>query len=124
MTPPEQENPWILLLKNVFGGLFNVMLWLCVACELVLALVLGGDDLITPVVLSLVIVSSGALQWWTEQQAECMMNSLQQMQAAERICTYRLQNGKSVELSVSAEDLLPGDVISLEAGQKVPADVR
>mmetsp|Transcript_65872 Transcript_65872/g.117046 ORF Transcript_65872/g.117046 Transcript_65872/m.117046 type:complete len:1110 (+) Transcript_65872:140-3469(+) len=124
MTPPERESPWVLLLKHVFGGLFNVMLWVCVVCELVLALVLGGDDLITPVVLSLVIVSAGALQWWTEQQAECMMNSLQQMQVAESVCTYRLQNDKTVELSISAEELLPGDVVLLEAGQKVPADVR
>lgn len=124
MTPPERENPWVLLLKHIFGGLFNVMLWICVVCELVLALVLGGDDLITPVVLSLVIVSAGVLQWWTEQQAECMMNSLQKMQVAETICTYRFQQGKTVEVSIGAEELLPGDVVVLEAGQKVPADVR
>lgn len=124
MTPPARESPWILLLKHVFGGLFNIMLWLCVACELMLYFALGGDDVVTPIVLSFVIVSAGVLQWWTEQQAECMMNSLQQMQTAEFVSTYRCRHGKTMEVSVGAEELFPGDVILLEAGQKVPADVR
>jgi magnesium-transporting ATPase (P-type) len=103
------------------------MLWACVVCELVLALVLGGDDVVTPAVLSLVIVSSGTLQWWTERQAESMMNALQKMQAASDVCVYRRRlagGGGSVEKLLPAEDLVPGDVVMLEAGQRVPADAR
>lgn len=124
LTPPERESPWKLLLKQVFGGLFNILLWVCVASELVLALFLGGDDITTPIVLSVVIVSSGVLQWWTEQQAEGMMNALQKMQVAEQVRVWRVCSGKCTEQLVAAEQLLPGDVLLLEAGQKVPADVR
>jgi len=124
MTPPKRESPWVLLAKQVFGGIFNVMLWACVCCELVLALVFEGDDLLTPIVLSGVIVSAGVLQWWTEQKAECMMNSLQKMQVAERITVFRIHDGKTTEDAVGAEELVPGDVLALEAGQRVPADVR
>lgn len=81
LTPPERESRWVLLLKQIFGGLFNIMLWVCVVSELVLALFLSGDDLVTPVVLAGVIVASATLQWWTELQAESMMNALQSMQA-------------------------------------------
>lgn len=124
MTPPERESRWILLLKQVFGGLFNIMLWTCVACELILAIFMDGDDFVTPLVLSLVIISSGTLQWWTEQQAEGMMTALQKMQAVEPITVHRIQKGVGAEVSVPAEELVPGDVMVLEAGQKIPADVR
>mmetsp|Transcript_21897 Transcript_21897/g.49960 ORF Transcript_21897/g.49960 Transcript_21897/m.49960 type:complete len:1124 (-) Transcript_21897:34-3405(-) len=124
MTPPQRTSRWVLLAKQVFGGIFNVMLWACVVCELFLALVLNGDDLLTPIVLSAVIVAAGVLQWWTEQQAECMMNSLQQMQVAEPISVFRVYDGKTREERVGAEELVPGDVLVLEAGQRVPADVR
>eukprot|EP00928_Gymnodinium_smaydae_P056052 TRINITY_DN3948_c2_g1_i4.p1 TRINITY_DN3948_c2_g1~~TRINITY_DN3948_c2_g1_i4.p1 ORF type:complete len:1236 (-),score=224.65 TRINITY_DN3948_c2_g1_i4:82-3789(-) len=124
MTPPEATSPWLLLLWQVFGGLFNVMLWICVICELALAFVLGGEDIITPIVLSGVIVASGVLQWWTEQQAEGMMTALQSMQADEQIRVRRRSDDICVEKLVDTCDLVPGDVLVLEAGEKVPADVR
>lgn len=124
LTPPTRESPLVLLLRQVFGGIFNIMLWMCVACELVLAVLLGGDDVVTPAVLSLVIVSSGTLQWWMEYQAEGLMTALQGMQAAATVLVYRRRDGRGIQASVQPEELVPGDVIHLEAGDKVPADVR
>eukprot|EP00929_Paragymnodinium_shiwhaense_P000366 TRINITY_DN100610_c0_g1_i1.p1 TRINITY_DN100610_c0_g1~~TRINITY_DN100610_c0_g1_i1.p1 ORF type:complete len:1143 (-),score=295.69 TRINITY_DN100610_c0_g1_i1:104-3532(-) len=124
MTPPERTSPWVLLLVQVFGGLFNIMLWMCVVCELALYVFLGGDDVITPIVLSAVIVASGVLQWWTEQQAESMMNALQKMQTASLVRVHRQRAGQGFQVMLNAEALLPGDVLFLEAGDKVPADVR
>mmetsp|Transcript_118031 Transcript_118031/g.376331 ORF Transcript_118031/g.376331 Transcript_118031/m.376331 type:complete len:1145 (-) Transcript_118031:81-3515(-) len=124
LTPPERESQWVLLLKQIFGGLFNIMLWICVACELFLAFVLGGDDKVTPVVLSGVIIASATLQWYMEMQAEGMMNALQQMASAATVTCHRMRDGVSVELQVLADDLVPGDIVELEAGQKVPADLR
>lgn len=49
-----------------------------------------------------------------------MMNSLQQMQGGSRVAVVR--GGQ--ELLLPAEDLLPGDVLLLEAGSQVPADIR
>lgn len=124
LTPPEREHPMVLLLKQIFGGLFNIMLWLCVACELVLAIVLEGDDIITPVVLSLVITASATLQWWMEMKAEGMMEALQSMQNKSKVLCYRMVGGICTPSPVLAEQLVPGDVVQLEAGQKVPADIR
>lgn len=123
LTPPERTNPYLLLLLQVFSGMFNILLWICVSCELVLALFMGGDDIVTPIVLSFVIVCSGVLQWWTEQQAEGMMSALQKMQTGESVCVRRCGEDAG-ERWLPAEELVPGDVVLVEAGQKVPADLR
>jgi calcium-translocating P-type ATPase len=120
LTPPERENRFVMLLKQVFGGLFNIMLWCCVAAEIFIAWYFGGDDLVTPVVLSIVIVSSGVLQWWTELRAMMMMESLQAMSSSPKVSVYR--DGATVYVDAAA--LVPGDIIALEAGDKIPADIR
>lgn len=119
LTPPERGNHFIMLLKQVFGGLFNIMLWICVAAETALAVWFDGDDFVTPSVLSCVIVASGVLQWWTELKAEILMASLQAMAEAPKVRVLR-----GTDESVDASELVPGDVILLEAGEKVPADIR
>lgn len=124
LTPPDRESSLVLLLRQIFGGLFNIMLWICVTCELFLAIAMEGDDIVTPVVLSMVIVASATLQWWMEMKAEGEMNALQSMQTKSMVICYRMSDGESKELQVLAEQLVPGDVIELEAGQKVPADLR
>lgn len=125
ITPPKKQNVWWLLVAQIFGGLFNILIWWCVVFELVLALLLGGDDMITPAILALVVVAAGSLQWWTELNAESMMDALQRMQVTDSVTTFR-QGGSagSAGIMLPAEELLPGDVVLLEAGQRVPADVR
>ena len=77
MTPPLRPSVWWLLLRQVFGGVFNSLLWFCVTVEVALASFMGADesDLVTPAILATVITMAGGLQWWTEQQAESMMSS-------------------------------------------------
>jgi magnesium-transporting ATPase (P-type) len=36
ITPPEKENKWLKLLKQIFTGIFNVLLWICVFFEVLL----------------------------------------------------------------------------------------
>ena len=122
ITPPLKPSAAWLLMKQVFGGVFNTLLWFCVTVEVALASFMGADesDLVTPAILATVITMAGALQWWTEQQAESMMSSLQQMQSAESVTVCR----QGAFENVVPEELLPGDVVLLEAGQRVPADIR
>ena len=122
MTPPIKPHCLWLLMRQVFGGVFNSLLWFCVTVEVALASFMGADeaDLVTPGILATVITMAGLLQWWTEQQAESMMSSLQKMQSGDPIEVCR----DGLLLKIEADNLLPGDVLCMEAGQRVPADVR
>jgi len=122
MTPPVKPSAWWLLLCQVFGGVFNSLLWFCVVVEVALASFMGADesDILTPSILAAVIVASGCLQWFTEQQAESTMDALQQLQASDEVLTFRRDSG----FALPVDELLPGDVVLLEAGVSVPADIR
>lgn len=67
----------------------------------------------------LVILINSALGAYQEFQAEKSANSLQQLI---RIQARVTRNGK--EKTINAEELVPGDLVWLESGAKVPADIR
>eukprot|EP00927_Polykrikos_kofoidii_P027257 TRINITY_DN24051_c0_g1_i1.p1 TRINITY_DN24051_c0_g1~~TRINITY_DN24051_c0_g1_i1.p1 ORF type:complete len:1103 (+),score=191.83 TRINITY_DN24051_c0_g1_i1:96-3404(+) len=158
ITPPKRENIWIKLLKQVFGGIFNILLWFCVIAEVALIVIFsnkneaaevqefGGVDIhaegsfdqakaemrgekesdyVTPVILSAVIVMTALLQWYSEIKAESKMEAMQNMQVAQKVPTLRVgASGQRQCLDLDPLQLVPGDVIRLEAGNRVPADVR
>lgn len=128
ITPPARENAILKLLKLVFAGVFNILLWFCVIAEVVLVQVKANPsslDYFTPGVLALVIISAGILQWYTEMQAENLMESIQGMQASDKIRgVRRAGDGTRLDIALDPVDLVPGDIVFLEAGQRVPADVR
>jgi len=154
ITPPQKENPLLKLFKQIFCGIFNILLWSCVVAEVALIVAFSGPkqdstttpvpetvagakqaetqategedaDYVTPVILSLVIVMAGCLQWYSEMQAESQMEAMQQMQAAANVKTARRgTKGERMEVEIEPTNLVPGDVIYLTAGDKIPADVR
>lgn len=72
----------------------------------------------TAVILAVVWVNAiiGFLQ---EGKAEQAMNAIRQMLAPKATV---LRNG--VRIQIDAEQIVPGDIVLLEAGDKVPADLR
>ena len=85
----------------------------------------GERDPVTPTILSLVILGTAALQCYTELQAESSMEALRNLQAAELVRTIRISDdGARLDQKLPPTDLVKGDIILLEPGQRVPADVR
>mmetsp|Transcript_93130 Transcript_93130/g.287380 ORF Transcript_93130/g.287380 Transcript_93130/m.287380 type:complete len:1112 (+) Transcript_93130:64-3399(+) len=84
-----------------------------------------GADYITPIILSLVIVMAALLQWYAEQQAESQMEAMQKLQSASDVPVVRIDSsGQRLDQNVDPSQLVPGDIIFLEAGNRIPADVR
>ncbi len=94
----------------------NVLIFLLLAAALVTALL--GEWLDTGVIIGVVLVN-GLIGFIQEGKAEKSLDSIRNMLAPGALV---LRDGRRKE--VPAQELVPGDVVLLKAGDKLPADVR
>jgi magnesium-transporting ATPase (P-type) len=76
-------------------------------------------DLSDAAFICVVLLLNSGIGGWQEWRAEQQSQSLQQLL---RIRATVLRDGDSVE--IDGAEVVPGDVIALESGQRVPADLR
>jgi magnesium-transporting ATPase (P-type) len=81
------------------------------------ALLLG--DYTDAAFIGVVLLANSALGGWQEWRAEQQSRSLQELL---HVRATVLRDGVTIE--VDAEQLVPGDIVALESGQRVPADLR
>ncbi|WP_235202239.1 cation-translocating P-type ATPase [Methylobacter tundripaludum] len=103
---------WHLLLSQ-----FKSFLILVLIAAAVLAAAIG--DLKDGVVILIVVIINGLLGFYQEFQAEKSLAALKKMLA---LLAEVRRDGSNVELP--ADQLVPGDIVILEAGSKIPADGR
>ncbi len=81
--------------------------------------------LIDMAVIIVVIALNTAIGFFQEYKAESALQALKTMAAPEaeviRDCT---ETGGCIEMRVKTREIVPGDIIELDAGDKVPADAR
>ncbi len=89
---------------------------------LLAAAVISGfiGELTDTVVIVLIVLINAAISLWQEWRAEQALAALQLMAAPQ--ATVRRESGRVQQ--VGSEQLVPGDVVLLEAGHRVPADLR
>lgn len=118
LTPPPRVPEWkrfLLQFKNVFLILLNV----CGVLALV-AFLLQRDDftnLYLAIVLFVVVCLTAFLQFHEEGKAYAIVDSFSKMLASN--CTV-IRDFK--QQTIPTEQLVPGDVILIRNGDKVPAD--
>ena len=112
MPEPERRRRVVLLVDQVR----NPLILLLLAAALIAGLV---GDFKDSVVIVAVIVINSVLGFVQESRAENSLEALRQMLAPR--CVVR-RNGVLAE--IAAVDLVPGDIVVLEAGNQVPADGR
>jgi P-type Ca2+ transporter type 2C len=105
-------SPWMLLLEQFK----NVLIIILLVATVISAFLGHGVEAIAIVVIVLFAVLLGFLQ---EFRAERAIEALRRMAAP---TATTLRDGAEVELP--SRDLVPGDIILLRAGNRVPADVR
>ena len=108
----KKKTVWTMLLHQ----LTDFMILILIAAAVVSGVV--GDVTDTIVILAIVVINAivGLVQEW---RAEKAIEALQNMAASH---ARVLRDNRSVE--ISADDLVPGDVVILEAGNIIPADLR
>jgi Mg2+-importing ATPase len=110
----ERPPRWYIQLLHAFHTPFTYLL-------LILAIIsFATDDLMATAVISLMVGISGLLRFWQEYRSG---------QAAERLrslvrTTATVLRPESKPQEVPIQELVPGDVIQLSAGDLIPADVR
>ncbi len=94
----------------------NILIYVLLAAALLTAFFEHYVD--TGVILAVVLVNA-LIGFWQEGQAESSMQAIRRLLAPKAAV---VRGGK--RRSLPAEELVPGDIVLLEAGDKVPADLR
>lgn len=110
------EGKKVTLLQIVFHQLINPLIFILVAAAIASIVIGEGKDAIF---IFLVIFINSALGTYQEYNAEKSAASLQKML---RIKARVRRDGNEVE--IPSEEVVPGDIILLESGIRVAADIR
>ncbi len=103
---------WVVALRQFRSPLIYIL-----AAAALVSVVVGHPQ--DAFFIGIVLALNGAIGTWQEWRAEQHSRALQQLL---HIRAAVVRDGEVVE--VDAEELVPGDVVRLESGNRVPADLR
>jgi P-type Ca2+ transporter type 2C len=112
LRPPEPRKPWKMFLAQ-----FNDFMIFVLMGAVVLSAIEG--QMIEAVAILAILLLNGVLGFVQEYQAERAMDALKEMAAP----TATVIRG-GVETTLPATALVPGDLVILESGDRIPADGR
>ncbi len=105
--------PWYRVLLRQFTDTLIIILMVAAGVSAIIGETVDAIAIIT------IVVLNGALGFVQEWRAERAMEALQRMLAPRCVA---IRDGRAQE--IDAEELVPGDVVLLEVGDRVPADLR
>eukprot|EP00127_Corallochytrium_limacisporum_P006385 Clim_evm96s225 gene=Clim_evmTU96s225 len=120
LSPPKRTPSWLRFLKQ-----FTDPLLILLAIAMIFSYILYGIDTSDPtnlylaVALNAVILIQGVISFIQENKAMSLMDSISNLGADKAVV---VRDGRKRQLS--AENITIGDIVVLESGDKIPADVR
>ncbi|WP_444677617.1 HAD-IC family P-type ATPase [Halomonas sp. E19] len=109
----EKGRPWWRRLLEQFNNVLMIILLVAAVASLFL-----GHTLDALAIVAVVIIIA-LIGFFQEGKAEQALESIRNMLSPQASV---LRDGK--RQTISAEDLVPGDIVMLESGDRVPADLR
>jgi Ca2+-transporting ATPase len=104
---------WWLKLLNQFNQL---VIWILIAATILSAIL---EDWLEAGAILAIVVLNALLGFFQEQKAEKALSSLKKLSSP---IANVIRDGSL--RSIAAQELVPGDIVELEAGDSVPADLR
>jgi P-type Ca2+ transporter type 2C len=117
LVEKEKTRPWVLFLEQ-FKDFLIIILLAAAAISGVLALT-GQGDIWDPILIVIIVLFAAGLGFAQEYRSGRAMEALKQMTAPTATV---MRDGQEYE--VAAADLVPGDIILLQTGDRIPADAR
>ncbi len=115
LDEPVKEAWWRRLLAQFNDPLIFLLMGAAIISLLIHNFEQPGDAIF----IFLVLTINAVFGYWQEEQAEQAMDALKQMAVSNCIVE---REGR--ELEVPTYDLVPGDIVKMEEGHNIPADVR
>lgn len=107
------------LAVRFFAQMKDPMILVLLGAAILSLLASGGEDWLDAVIIGLIVVVNACISISQESNAEKSLEALRRMSAP---LAKVLRDGELVRVETAL--LVPGDIISLEAGDYVPADAR
>ena len=115
------EKKKIPLIVRFFKQMADPMILVLIAAAVVslVTAIINKESFADPIIIMTVVIINAILGVYQENKAEKAIEALQEMSAA----TSKVRRDGVVKI-IHSEELVPGDVVELEAGDQVPADGR
>lgn len=125
LTPPKMTSEWVKFAGQLFGG-FSLLLWigaiLCVVAYSIQRFTSEDaklNDLYLGIVLAVVVFVTGCFAYFQERKSSKIMESFKKMVPQQ---ARVIRDGETD--TVPAEEVVIGDLVEVEAGDRIPADLR
>ncbi len=111
-----KEKPKKSIWKMFFAQINDTMIYILLVAAL-LSIFMG--DIAEAIIILVVVLVNAVIGMIQENKAEQAMEALKQLTTPKAIVR---RNGELTE--VNSEDIVPGDIIEIDAGRYIPADIR